>query len=198
MVGFADTRYTKSVSNLDNTVDQDNGFLDDPQLYPKQLVKSVVTTQTELLVSSANVQSTWNNVDNNQYIELSNDGTNFIRTNNSQTATADFTTDNKNVDVNMSWSNFDDGTRRTPLTGNSGQELSLYELFADVVATRPDTASATETRAIVEADTLTGSTIQEAGIKSGSTLLTRSIVPEFTVESNMTVLSSEIQWFDQQ
>jgi len=195
LIAVADTDYGITI---DNTVDEADGYLDGPELFPDLAEISLATQTTELLVSTARVESTWNDVSNNQYIELSNDGTNYIRTNNSQTATADFANDNEDVDVNLGLSRYSSGTRQTPLFGDLGQEVDLFELFADVVATRPDTGSATETRAIVEAGTITGSTIQEAGIKSGSTLLTRSIVPEFTVESNMTVLSSEIQRFDQQ
>jgi hypothetical protein len=181
----------------DNQVNSSGGFLDGPELFPEQVTVSLPTGETRRDVTEASVSSTFNDVSNNQFIELANDGTNFTRINNSDSPTVTFASPDRGVDTNIGLSRFGTRTGETPLTGFNGQSVSDFQLFADPDAVVGDDIGVSLTRAIVPPGTITGNTIREAGLKGSVVLLTRHVFAGFEVDSNDTVTSSELTGFKQ-
>jgi len=177
--------------DFQETLDEPGGRLERPSTHPELVETSLATATTRRNVTQANFESSWNNTDNEQYVELANDETNFTRFNNSDSGLVEFAEPDASVDTNIGLSRFSDGEDRTPLLGNSGQSVSLWELFADPEAITPDNTGVTNTRVLTTQGQLEGQTIQEAGQKSDATLLTRSIFPEFDIGEDTTVISAE-------
>jgi hypothetical protein len=183
----------------DNQVNNPGGFLDGPELFPQQLSVSLKTAQTRRKLTEARISSSFNDVSNGQFLELSNDGSNFIRTTNSQTASATFASEERGVDVNIGLSRFGSRTGATPLTGFKGQAVSSFDLLANPDAIVADDIGVSLTRAIVPRGTLTGTTITEAGQKGSVVLLTRHVFGELEISSDdTTVISSELTQFKQE
>jgi hypothetical protein len=163
-----------------------------PNLYPdlqEVLLTSFITTRE---IDQANVESSWNNTDNNQFIELSNDGSNFIRTNNSTSASATFSSLETDLDVRLGISRHDAGTTSTPLNGGFPQEVDLVEGFANPDAITKEQIGEADVRAIIRDSAATSVTFAEAGLlDTNSDLLTRSLVPEFSKTSDQKVISGE-------
>jgi hypothetical protein len=172
-----------------------NDALSGPELYEQSIVKSLNTADTRRNVTEASFTSAWNDVSNNQYVELANDGSTFTRFNNSDTGSVTFASPDRGVDTNLNFSRYTSDATTTPATGDSGQRIDSWELTANPDAVVPDDISETLTRAVVSPGTLTGDTIREAGLKSGSTLLTRHVLAEFTVESGQRIASAESTTF---
>jgi len=191
-----DFRYDSELT-FDNTNDGSGGYLTGPEKFRELEVLSFETASTRRNVTETNVDSTWNDVSNGQYIELSNDGSTFIRTNNSQTASVTFTSPNSNVDVNVALSRYSDGTAATPLNGNQGQQIDTWELFANPDAVLAEAIGETVTRAVVPQDTsgIVGNTVRECGLKNGSLLLSRHQLADFVLESDQRLASSESTQF---
>jgi hypothetical protein len=181
------------------TFDNDNGgsdgYLNGPQFYPAVFTQSLATASTRRDVTQANFELTANNVSNNFYVELANDGSTFTRVNNSQTGSVTFSSGEKNIDVNIGLSRYGSRTSATPQTGFNGQSVDVFDLFANPDAVITDNIGATVTRAVVSPNTIDGTTIREAGLKSGSTLLTRHRLAEFTVLADQRLSSSETTKF---
>lgn len=188
-----DSRYSY---NFDNTTDS-NQDLDGPEQYPDLVEKRFETVTTRRPVTEARIDSTWDNVSNSQFMELSNDGgSTWHRSSNSQTASATFASESTEVDVNIGLSRYSDGSTGTPLDGNVGQSISLYNLFANVKSINPSDIGVATVEAIAAPGELTGSTLREGGeLSSDDSLLTRSIFPEFVVGSSQRIISSEsVSW----
>ena len=182
--------------NFDETLNEPGGRLDGPESHPELVEVALNTATTRRNVTEANFESTWNNTENEQYIELANDGETFTRINNAESGSVTFADAESSVDTNIGLSRFSDGEDRTPLLGNSGQAVSVWQLFANPDAVFSDDINATLARAIVPPSTLaSGTTLREAGLKSGSTLLTRHELAEFSVLEGQRISSSETTRF---
>jgi len=177
--------------DFQETLDGAGGRLERPSTHPELVEQSLNTASTRRDVTQANFESTWNNTDNEQYVELANDETNFTRFNNADSGLAEFAEPDTSVDTNIGLSRFSDGEDRTPLLGNAGQSVSLWELFADPDAITSETIGVATVRALTTAGQLEGETVQEGGQKSDGTLLTRSIFPDFDVGEQTTLISAE-------
>jgi hypothetical protein len=90
-------------------------------------------------------------------------------------------------------SRFDNGAQSaTPRFGYLGQSVSAYELLTEIDQPTTDDINETLTRAVIDQNTVTGSTFREAGLlDSSSNLLTRHILAEFDVLQDQRVASSE-------
>jgi hypothetical protein len=183
-------------NTFDNTVDSDNGHLDDPQLAPHQTDVSFATASTRREVTEARAASTWNNVEQAQYIELANDGSTFTRVTNSDAASVTFSSANEDVDTNIGLSRGGGPQSATPRFGFQPQELSVWELFANPAAVLPDGIGEATTRAIVSPNTIDGETVAEAGLFGDNTLLTRHRLAAFDVLSGQRIASAEQTGFD--
>jgi hypothetical protein len=187
-----DSRYNYT---YDNTVNEPNGHLDGPEWYPQNIPVSLLTASTRRDVTEASFAATFNDTSSAQYVELANDGSNFTRFDNADSGSVTFPGAERGVDTNINLARFSNQTDITPLNGNAGQSLTNWELFANPDAVVSDNIGEALTRAIVAPGTLTGDTIREAGLKSGSTLLTRHVLAEFTVESGQRIASAESTTF---
>jgi hypothetical protein len=186
-----DARYTY---NNDNSVDGSNGYLDGPELYPDLVEQAFnqITTRQEL--ASADVTQVWNDVSNNQFIELSNDGgSTWITTNNSQTASANFGSPSTTLQTRVGVSRYGSRTGTTPKTGFNPQAIDTHELLADIVAIGLNGVGSVNVRGIVSPGIITaGTTLTEgAELDSSNNALTRVVFAGFDVSSSMRVTSSE-------
>jgi hypothetical protein len=194
VISVYDTRYTYDFPNPDAATNG-GGILDGPQLYPDEAVVSLSTAQTRRNVTEANFTSTWTDTSNNQFVELANDGSTFTRFNNASSGSVTFAGAERDVDANIGFSRYTTNSGDYPATGDTGQAVSDWQLFANPDAVVPDNIGATLTRGVVPPNTIDGSTVREAGIKSNSTLLTRHEIAEFTVESDQRLSSAETTLF---
>jgi hypothetical protein len=194
VAAVVDTRFVPGPGSVDNTVNQAQGYLDGPNLFPDQTVTSLSTAVTRRLVDEARFDSVWNDITNNQYVELANDGSTFTRFNNADSGTATFAAQEENVDTNVALSNYPQGTNpqtATPRFGYNGQAIDTWNLFATIEAVATDDIGESLTRAIVAPDTITGSTVREAGLFGDGTLLTRHELAAFDVLAGQRIASSE-------
>jgi len=189
-----DQRYEPDLT-FDDTNDGSGGYLTGPERYPALIERSLSTASTRRNVTEAAFSSTWNDTSNNQYVELANDGSTFTRFNKSDTGSVTFAAPDRGVDTNIGFGRYSATSNQTPLNGNDPQQIDTWELTANPDAVVSDNIAEALTRAIVTPGTLTGDTIREAGLKSGSTLLTRHILAEFTVESGQRIASAETTQF---
>lgn len=180
------------------TLDNDNGgsggYLDGPELFPDILEVTFDEAETRRTLQNATATQVWNDVSNNQYIELSNDGgSTWITTNNSQTATANFASAETGVQTRVGLSRYGSRTTATPQTGFNGQSIDSHELEADIDAINASSTGTVDVRGIVSPGTITsGTTLTEGGqLDSSDNLLTRCIFAGFDVGDNQRITSSE-------
>jgi hypothetical protein len=187
---FADNRYTYT---LDNAVDA-NGYLSGPELYPELVERQfdeAAQTRRELDFAKAVVDI--DDTSNNQFIELSNDGgNNFIRTDNSDTATANFSGTSREVISRIGLSRYGSRTDATPTTGFNPQTISTWSLFANPLAVIPDGIGTALTIGLIPRGEIVGQTIAEVGqLDSSENTLTRAIRADLGVLTGMRVFGRE-------
>jgi len=180
---------------FDNSVDS-NQALSGPELYPTSRVAALDSVSLRQAADEVTFTSTWNDTSGGQYIEVSNDGgNNYERFNNTTSGTATFASNTKQLQANLNLARYSTGSTTTPTNGDAGQTVDLWDLATVPEAVRSDDINETVARAIVSSNTINGSTIREAGLKNGSTLLTRHILAEFTVLQDQRLASSETTAF---
>jgi hypothetical protein len=194
---FGDNSYNITI---DNTLDADN-ILDSPETHPDLIEREFAEISTRRDVDTATVESQWvdDAVGQNQFIELSNDGgSNYIRTNNNQTATADFSQLSRNVKARAGLSRYIGDSDTTPKF-DSGQGINVWDLFANPDAVIPDGIAAAETRGLEDAARIQGQFVQEVGqLADDNSLLTRSIFSEIEITSQIAnITGSETVRFEQ-
>jgi hypothetical protein len=166
---------------------------DAPELYPNVQTVRLNTFNTKREITEAEISSNWNNIQNNQFIELSNDGgTNWITTTNSETANVSFSSPGRDLEVRLGISRYDGGSTSTPTNGGFTQEVDLIDIFANPDSITVEQIGEADVRAIIRDSAATGVTFAEAGLlDTNSDLLTRSLVPEFSKTSDQKVISGE-------
>jgi len=179
------------------TFDSNSATYDAPELYPDVQEVRLDTLNTTREITEGEIQSTWTDTSNKQFIELSNDGgSTWIRTNNNDTATASFSSPETNLDVNLGIARFAANTQTTPSNGDSSQKLDILSAFANPAALASDGIGETLLRAIIPPGTVTGTTISEAGIVGGNgDLLTRHTFAGQEVEQGQRLISAETTIF---
>ena len=197
--------YVDVVAPYDNdeslTFDNDNGgsggYLDGPEKYPALIERSLSTAGTRRNVTESNFDLSANDVSNNFYVELANDGSTFTRVNNSETGSVTFAGPDRGVDANIGIGRYSATSNQTPLNGNDFQQIDTWELTADVDAILTDNIGETVARAVVPPNTsgIVGNTVREAGLKSSGTLLTRHVLAEFDLLTDQRLASSETTLF---
>ncbi|AFH21457.1 hypothetical protein OSG_eHP1_00135 [environmental Halophage eHP-1] len=203
VVAFVDERYTtKTASDFDNTdlstVSRD--YLNNPELYPNIATQTLSKSTTRRNISEGSFDGTWNDTTNNQFVEISPDGSKYTRFDNTSNGSYSFSNPTQKIDVNLGLSRFPVSTNpqnATPRFGYNGQSVDLWELFVNPNTPSPDDIGVTNARAIVPTNTsgITGNTVREAGLKSGSTLLTHHQLAEFVLETDQRLASSETNRF---
>jgi hypothetical protein len=174
------------------TFDSNSASFDAPEIYSDLQEVLLNTFNTAREIDQATVESTWNDTSNKQYIELSNDGNNFIRSSNNDTATASFNNLETGLDVRLGISRYDGGTLNTPTKGGFTQAVNVLNAFGNPDAITKENIGEAAVKAIIRDSAAVGETFAEAGLlDSNSDLLTRSLVPEFSKTSDQKVISGE-------
>lgn len=191
-----DDRFTY---NFDNTTTGtlDSATLSGPELYPQQQVVDLVQYDATSPIESATVEQSWNDTTNGQFISLSNDGTNYTQTTNSQTASATFGSPARTLFVRMGISRFADGnTTRSPTDGNSAQAIDDMERSGDINPVSAVDTGIAEVKAVVPPGDIAGQLVRELGQKDSSgNLLTHSTFAETLVEGSDRLIGLEqIGW----
>jgi len=188
LIAVYDDRFSYT---FDNVVNADNA-LAGPELFPDAKQVLFNEAKTGRTVESASVTQSWNDTSNSQAIELSNDGGSTWNTiNNSQTASANFSSPETGVDTRVTMSQF--GSQSvTPTSGINGQEISSHDLEADIDAVTASDTGVANVRSVIQPNQITGTTLKEIGqLDTNDNLLTREIFAQFTVLADQRVLSSE-------
>jgi hypothetical protein len=182
---------------FDRTVEDgsDGGrYLDGPQLFPAEIPLSLADESTRRIATALTFNSSWTNVSNNQFIEVSIDGTNFVRRNNTQTDTVTFADGGTTPAANLGFSRFGTRDAATPRLGFNGQAIQSWELIADTQGITPSDIGAANVRAIAPTGDLSAESdnLTEGGQRDANgNLLSRSIFPAFPISSQTRVESSE-------
>jgi hypothetical protein len=199
LVAVVDKRYVQSVSNIDNTVSSAGGYLSEPSLFPSGFTQTLSSVTTRRNISEGTFNSTWvdGNVTGAQAIELSRDGSIFQTFSNTANASYTFSSPTQEITARFVFDNYGSRTTATPTEGFKGQAVDLWELFVNPETPSSDDIGVTNARAIVPPNTsgITGNTVREAGLKSGSTLLTRHELAEFVLKTDQRLASSETTRF---
>jgi len=185
-----DDRFNYTFDNTLNSNDQ----LESLELYPDAFLKDLATAETQQPVSEASVFSSWidSDVSNNQYIEFSNDGTNYKRISNSATGSVTFSSSEFDIDSRINFSRYGSRTSDTPTQGFKGQGLSIWQLSVNPDAVTTDAIGALKVQIILSGTKATNQTFSEAGlVDSNGTLLTHSLIPEFVKQNLQQVVSGE-------
>jgi hypothetical protein len=195
IVGFIDDRYY-DVANFDNTVNTDNGYLNDPTLYPDVISQPLATASSRRFTTEGSFESTWSDTSNNQFIEISPDGTNYTRFDNTASSTFTFGSNTRSVDANLALSNYPpqgvNAQNATPRFGYNGQSVSDWFLFIDPGTPSADDIGVSNARALVDpSKDYNRSQIAEAGLLGNGTLLTHHQLAEFSVPVEQNLISSE-------
>lgn len=190
MIYAFDSRYNINFNpTFDSTTETFNG----PEIYPEIQQVQFNTENTRRLLDKATATQQWNDTSNNQYIELSNDnGSSWIRTTNSQTASATFSSQSRNITTRIGLSRWTDTNTTTPTVGDASQYVTLHIMDANVDAITAADIGLLDVRGIVRPDQVSGSTFREAGeFDINDNALTRCTFAEFVKQSGERVISSE-------
>ena len=188
-------RFSNITSDRNGTVDTStaSNILTAPDLYPEVQSFDVPVVKTTRDVTEARIDSEFNDVSENQFLELSNDGTNYQRADNTETFTATFGSASREIYSRFGIGHYEQNTTTSPRF-DASQTIDLFQLFADVDAVVTDDIGAAFTRAVIDGGDVVGSTIQEAGVfdSSTATCLTRHVFAPFDVtSSDTTIVSAE-------
>ena len=172
-----------------------NDQLPGPWLYPDLVEVAFDTAPTRRNVTEARFESTWNNTENRQFVELANDGETFTRFDNADSGSVEFTDPDSGVDVTIGIGHFATDTTTTPTEGDTPQALDVWNLFANPDAITPDDIGTAQIRAIIESDDALGSSFAESGlIDSSDTLLTSNRIPEFEKQESLVISSERLRF----
>jgi hypothetical protein len=180
--------------NFPNSVDSNNR-LSGPELFPGLQTVDYTTGSTRRPVDSVIADEGFNNVDGQQFIEVSNDGgSTFQRFNNTASATGNFSSPGTEPKARLGLSRGGSRSTASPTQGFIGQTVSTHELFAGAEGVTPNGIGSANARAIARTGDLSGESDQltEGGqLDAQGNLLTRSIFPPFPIGSQTRVESSE-------
>lgn len=197
---FLDTgdRYGGWGINRAGTFDASSAAFDAPQLAPELQEVLLSVFETTRGLDEATVDSEWDgqNVGNSQFIELANDESNYQRTDNSQTASATFSSLEPQVNVRLGISRQTINSLTTPSEGDASQVVQSLDVLANVDAVTPVGIGATDTRAVIREGQVSGSDLAESGIKAADgTLLSRCVYGAVPMTGQQ-LISSERTRFD--
>jgi hypothetical protein len=198
LMGFRDDRWG---STLDNTVHEDNGYLDGPELYPTRYPQfgsiDLPTVTTDISIDALTVNQTWNDISSNQSFTV--DPPNILFSN-SDSETVNYSSRVAEVDTSVTLGAYplqNNPQSATPRFGYNPQRISAQTLTADLDAIQRNEIGEVLVRSFTGSDTANGSTIAEGGQQSNGTLITRARVPEFIKQSGQRVVSSErLRWIN--
>jgi len=196
LIALADFRYV-STSDFDNTVHQNDGYLDGPPLYPSQQTTPYdVPASSAVKLDSVTVNQTLNDTSNNQSFTITPDGTTFANTG---TGSVSYGTE-RVVEVTVSntlgvYTPGGTAQNATPRFDYAGQRVEDYILVGDLRAVQRNNIGEVVVRTVVDDATAVGDTFADAGQTDGTDLLTHVRLPEFVKQSDQKVISNEkLRW----
>jgi hypothetical protein len=179
---------------FDNSTDS-NDNLTGPQLFPDLQTIEYTAASTRRAVNSVTATEAFNDVSNNQFIEVSNDGgTTFQRFDNTDEATGNFANSGQAPQARIGLSRFGSRTTASPSSGFKGQTVSQHELVAGAEGITANGIGSANVRAIARTGNLSAESdaLTEGGqLDATGNLLTRSIFPSFPIGNQTRVESSE-------
>jgi hypothetical protein len=194
-----DDRFSDAI--LSNTTDS-NDNLSSPALFTDVQEVAFDAASTRRTINSVTATEAFNDVSNNQFITVSNDGgTTTQRFDNTSEATGNFATGGTAPQVTIGLSRFGSRTTASPSQGFRGQTVSQHELVAGAEGITPSDIGAANVRAIARTGDLSAESdnLTEGGQRDASgNLLSRSIFPAFPIGSQTRVESSEETTFTQE
>jgi len=118
--------------DFDNTVDENNA-LSGPEPYPDSEPQIEFSAEpVSFNITSATATQTWNDTSNAQQISLSNDGgSTYTTTQNTDSATVNFSDDGRSARVRVVLDRFDTGSTTSPTSGDGGQLIQDHTLTVD-------------------------------------------------------------------
>lgn len=188
-----DRRGTFGIDALDGTFDSNTASWNAPEIYPDGYEITFNPISMRRDITEAELFQTWDDTDNNQYIELSNDGgSNWVREDNTDTVNATFGTASRELLTRVNLSRHVINPTITPTAGDDTQEITEYELFANPDAITNADTGAVDIQIIIPQGSIVGTTLREGGqLNSSNELLTRVTFAEFEVQNQMVIISSE-------
>jgi len=190
-----DERYEGQLT-FDNTVDG-NQQLSGPQLYANETPVSLSQTATRRDVTEAKIDSTWNDTSNGQALELAIIDGSFETTTNSETASisvSDADADTT-VESRVVLSRFGTDGTETPTQGRQGQVVSEWTLSGNPSSLTKENIGVVDVQGIIQDSQAIGSNFAEAALLSDSDVaLTRSLIPEFTKQSQQVISAEKIRF----
>jgi hypothetical protein len=198
VAGIFDTQFNYSFAS---TVDS-NFRLSGPELFPDLQEVVYESASTRRTVNGVTATEGFNDVSNNQFISVSNDGgSTFKRFDNTASATASFSSGGTAPKAKIGLSRFGSRTDASPTQGFRGQTVDQHELVAEADGIIPSDIGAVNVRAIAPTGDLSAESdnLTEGGQRDASgNLLSRSIFPAFPIGSQTRVESSEETTFTQE
>jgi len=178
---------------FDNTTDA-NDQLSGPQLYPDLFAfNGINPTTTQRDIDFAEVSQTWDDISNQQFIEVASDSgfSDSIRADNAETVSGTLNT-TREIYTRVGFSRYTTDSTTSPTSGDTGQAIDVHNLFANPQAiTKADIGTA-NVRAIIPAGDAVNDTFAESGLfDSAGNLLTSGVIPEFQKQDGQLVISSE-------
>jgi hypothetical protein len=129
-VALFDARHT---SVADETL-TNGGKLSYPKVHPSSVQFETDDVATVKQVTAGRLEATVNSTSNNQALAISNDqGVNWITASNTSTVEGNFSSDTSQIRARFTLSYYDTGGGDLKYDG--GQEVDLYDLYADLVDT---------------------------------------------------------------
>jgi hypothetical protein len=146
-------------------------------------------------LDAASVTETLSDTSNNQSFTITPDGTTFSNTSSGSVTYGG----NRVVDVDVSntlsrFPTSSNAQSSSPKFGYQGQQISDYSLDADLRAIQPEGIGEISLRSFVDDTTADGSTFAEGGQLSGNTLITRSLIPEFSKDNQRVISAEKLRW----
>jgi hypothetical protein len=195
-VALLDKQFYPDEADFDNTVHQDNGYLNDPKLYPEQQQVEFNTVTTDIEIDSVFLGQSWNDTSENQQITIS-PGETFQNT---QDASVDYTQRVTEVNARATLSRYPETTNAqsaTPRFGYNRQLITFHGLNINLDAIQRNEIGEVLVRSFTGPGTANTETFAEGGQQSDGTLITRARIPEFEKQSGQRVISSEkLRWIN--
>jgi hypothetical protein len=176
------------------TFDPQTNTYPGPSLYGGTNVVTFDTFTSPRTTDTITVQSTWNNVSNGQYLEVTDGNGETIRANNTANHVFEFAQESDTFTLSIFLDEYAGDPTTTPSEYGDAQKITSLSVSSGLVPYKAEDVGAISTRALLEANTIDGTTVAEGGIKAnlGGTQLTRVRYAEFDVLANQRLVGNEI------
>jgi len=177
--------------NFDDTVHQNSGYLDGPELYPASTNTDIDTISPAQQVDAAELQTTYNDTSNGQFVEVGNGTTN--KNNNSENVSVDFTNLTDTINATLGLDGFGTNGSQTPRERFNGQTVDVADILVDLSVLNKSDVGRADYEVIFSGSDVNGFTLREAGqVNSNGDALTRSIFPTLEPSGEAVIFSEDL------